>query len=125
MKSGYGITISWSPTLDTLLGYSATKADSVTGAQLASAYFPEFNYSGVEGYYRTLENVGGMFEFIENTDAVNDARVHFIPLYVQNGDYVVSCTASQIWTPAGMITVTQNANTVRIEGTIYDDWYQG
>ncbi|MBO4354416.1 MAG: InlB B-repeat-containing protein [Clostridia bacterium] len=125
MKSGYGITISWNPTLDTPSGYSAAKADSVTGAQIASAYFPEFNYSGADGYYRTLENVSGTFEFIENVDAVNGASVHFIPIYVQNGDYVVSCTASQIWTPAGMITVTQNANTVKIDGTIYDDWYQG
>lgn len=122
MKSGYGITISWSPTLDTPSGYSAAKTDSVTGAQLAYARFPEFAYSNAGGFYRTLEKTDDGFAFIENPDAVNNVRVHFIPVYVADGDYTVSCTASQIWTPAGMITVTQNANTIKINGTIYDDW---
>ncbi|MBR0236090.1 MAG: InlB B-repeat-containing protein [Clostridia bacterium] len=122
MKSGYGITVLWSPTIDTLSGYLTPRSDSVTKAQTAFALFPEFAYSAVSGYYRTLDAADGTFEFIENPDAVNNARVHFIPIYVKNGEYVVSCTASQIWTPAGMITVTQNANTVRIDGTIYDDW---
>ena len=30
-----------------------------------------------------------------------------------------------IWTPAGMITAVRNANTLTIDGTIYDDYYQG
>ena len=125
MKSGYGITVSWSPSIDTLSGYLTPKTDAITDAQLADAYFPEFNYSNASGFYRTLEKTDDGFAFIENSDAVNDARVHFIPVYVADGDYTFSCTASQIWTPAGMITVTQNANTIKINGTIYDDWYQG
>ena len=122
MKSGYGITLSWKPTLNTPSGYLAAKADSITEAQIASAFFPEFNYSTANGYYRTLENVDGTFSFFNNADAVDNARVHFIPIYVADGDYIVSCVATQIWTPVGMITLTQNANTIKIKGTIYDDW---
>ena len=64
-------------------------------------------------------------EFEANADADNNERLHFIPVYVENGNYIVSVTATQIWTPAGMITATRNSNTVNINGTIYDDWYQG
>jgi len=125
MKSGYGITASWSPTLETPSGCIKAKEDSTTNAQLAYARFPEFAYSDASGFYRTLEKTDDGFAFIENPDAVNNTRVHFIPVYVANGDYTVPCTASQIWTPAGMITVTLSANTLKINGTIYDDWYQG
>lgn len=117
--------MSWSPTLETPSGCIKAKADAVTNAQLAYARFPEFAYSSESGRYRTLEKTADGFVFIENPNSVNNAQVHFIPVYVADGDYTVSCTASQIWTPAGMITVTQDANTVRINRTIYDDWYQG
>ncbi len=122
MKSGYGITISWVPTLSTPSGCIPAKADAVTGVQLAEAYFPEFNYSTADGYFRTLDKDGDNFEFTENHNSANGSRVHFIPIYVKNGGYTVSCKASQIWTPAGMMTVTLNSNAIVIDGTIYDDW---
>ena len=62
--------------------------------------------------------------FKANPDADRSERIHFIPVYVSDGRYSVSVSASYIWTPAGMITATRNA-TVIIDGTIYDDWYQG
>ena len=45
-------------------------------------------------------------------------------LYVDDGSYTVSVSATHIWTPAGMVSAVRNVK-VNIDGTIYDDWYQG
>ena len=71
-----------------------------------------------------IDSGEGSFVFAHNKDADGNARIHYIPIYVANGNYTVSVTATQIWTPAGMITATRNANTIVIDGTVYDDWYQ-
>ena len=74
---------------------------------------------------RTLCRSGRILSsLVANADADGNARVHFIPVYVEDGNYTVSATATHIWTPAGMISAVRNVNVV-IDGTIYDDWYQG
>lgn len=125
MKSGYGITLNWNPALVAKSGYIMPGTDAYTEAQIVYATFPEFGYSVASEKYRTLEKVGGAYGFIANPNADKNERVHFIPVYVQDGNYTVSVTATQIWTPAGMITAVCNANTLTIDGTIYDDYYVG
>ena len=125
MKSGYGITLNWNPALVAKSGYIMPGTDAYTEAQIVYATFPEFGYSVASEKYRTLEKVGGAYQFIANPNADKNERVHFIPVYVQDGSYTVSVTATQIWTPAGMITAIRNANTLTINGTIYDDYYVG
>lgn len=125
MKSGYGIALSWNPSLIAKSGYIMPGADAYTEAQEVYATFPEFGFSMANEKYRTLEKVGGIYQFIANPNADKNERVHFIPVYVQDGSYTVSVTATQIWTPAGMITAIRNANTLTIDGTIYDDYYVG
>ena len=125
MKSGYGITLNWNPALVAKSGYIMPGADAYTEAQEVYATFPEFGFSMANEKYRTLEKVGGIYQFIANPNADKNERVHFIPVYVANGNYTVSVTATQIWTPAGMITAIRNANTLSIDGTVYDDYYQG
>ena len=125
MKSGYGITLNWNPVLVAKFGYIMPGTDAYTEAQRVYATFPEFGFSMASEKYRTLEKVGGAYGFITNPNADKNERVHFIPVYVANGSYTVSVTATQIWTPAGMITAIRNANTLTIDGTVYDDYYQG
>ena len=125
MKSGYGITLNWNPALVAKSGYIMPGTDAYTEAQIVYATFPEFGYSVASEKYRTLEKVGGAYQFIANPNADKNERVHFIPVYVANGNYTVSVTATQIWTPAGMITAIRDANTLTINGTIYDDYYVG
>ena len=125
MKSGYGITLNWNPALVAKSGYIMPGADAYTEAQEVYATFPEFGFSMANEKYRTLEKVGGIYQFIANPNADKNERVHFIPVYVANGSYTVSVTATQIWTPAGMLTAIRNANTLTIDGTVYDDYYQG
>ena len=125
MKSGYGITLNWNLALVAKSGYIMPDADAYTKAQSVYATFPEFGFSTASEKYRTLEKVGGIYQFIANPNADKNERVHFIPVYVANGSYTVSVTATQIWTPAGMIAAVCNANALTIDGTVYDDYYQG
>ena len=123
--TGYGISLAWNLKLIAMSGYSMPDSSAYTEAQSAYATFPEFSFSTANEKYRTLERVGGAYQFIANPNADKNERVHFIPVYVQDGSYAVSVTATQIWTPAGMITAVCNANTLTIDGTIYDDYYVG
>ena len=125
MKSGYGISLAWNLRLIAMSGYSMPDSSAYTEAQTVMALIPEYGYSTDAGKYRSLEMAGGVYSFVENRDADGNARLHFIPVYVANGSYTVSVTATQIWTPAGMITAIRNANTLTIDGTIYDDFYVG
>lgn len=125
MGSGYGYSLTWNPQLVTLSGSLAPSADSYTGVQAAYVKLPEYGYQGDNGKYETLQFVSGKLNFRQNPDADGNARIHFIPVYVADGNYIASVTVTQIWTPAGVITATRNANTIVINGTIYDDWYQG
>lgn len=125
MKSGYGITLNWHPALVAKAGYTMPESNAYTGSQNVYATFPEFGYSTSNEKYRTLESVGGAYQFISNSDADKNERIHFIPVYVGDGNYTVSVTATQIWTPAGMISDTRSANTIVIDGTMYDDLYVG
>ena len=125
MKSGYGISLAWNLKLIAMSGYSMPDSSAYTEAQTVMALIPEYGYSMDAGKYRSLEMSGGIYSFVENRDADANARLHFVPVYVANGSYSVSVTATQIWTPAGMITAIRNANTLTIDGTIYDDYYVG
>ena len=125
MKSGYGISLAWNLKLIAMSGYSMPDSSAYTEAQTVMALIPEYGYSTDAGKYRSLEMAGGVYQFIANPNADKNERVHFIPVYVANGNYTVSVTATQIWTPAGMITAVRNANTLTIDGTVYDDYYQG
>ena len=125
MRSGYGITMSYAPTISTVSGYERPDSNAYTSVQYAVATFPEFRYYDTDGNCRTLQYVNGSYQFVQNSDADGNARVHFIPVYVKDGNYTVSITATHVWTPAGMIEATRNANIIIIDGTIYDDWYQG
>lgn len=125
MKSGYGISLAWNFKLIAMSGYSMPDSSAYTEAQMVMALIPEYGYSTDAGKYRSLEMAGGIYSFVENRDADGNARLHFVPVYVANGSYTVSVTATQIWTPAGMITAVCNANTLSIDGTVYDDYYQG
>ena len=121
LRSGYALNLYLRPAV----GGNYTGAQ-VTTVQRASAYFPEFDYADTtSGKYRTLELQNGAFVFEANTDAEDGGRKHFVPLWMQDGDYRVQASFYDLWCPAGMLSYTfsDNALTVGIEGSIYDDWY--
>ena len=125
MHSGYGITMSYVPGISTVSGYDLPDSNAYTSVQYVIATFPEFRYYDTDGNCRTLQYVNGSYQFAENSDADGNARVHFIPVYVKDGNYTVSVTVTQIWTPAGMITAVRNSTPITVDGTVYDDFYLG
>ena len=122
MKSGYGISLSVSNYASVLSGYTAPSGSAYTNSQFASAKFPEFEYSDARGKYKTLTLTGNSWIFPANGSYGN---VHFTPIWYPNGNYTVSVTLSDLWTPAGMITKTVNTNTIKIIDSAYDDWHVG
>lgn len=125
IKSGYGIEIEYSPTIQTYINCQKPPVSSYTDIQYVTVAFPEFLYSSDYGYYRTLEQVNNKWVFEKNPFADGKERLHFIPLWYPDGDYVLSVKASELWTPSGMITCTNFGSTIVVIDSAYDDWYVG
>lgn len=125
IRSGYGFTISFSPTVITVSGYNNPGSSAYTSVQSVYATFPEFNYETTNGNCRTLRLVNGKWQFVQNSNAADNGRIHFIPVWFADGNYTVSVTASRVWTPAGIISATRTSNTINIDGSIFDDYYVG
>ena len=125
MRSGYGVTMSYTPSIVRNGSYLMPSSSAYTGVQSVCATFPEFYHSASSGNYRTLEYSGGKWSFEANRYADNRERLHFTPLWYPDGDYTVSVYASEVWTPSGMIYTNINSNTITITDAAYDDWYVG
>ena len=125
MRSGYGFYLSYRPTITSISGYTMPSSTAYTAVQQAYATFPEFKYSLTTNYFRTLQKVNGTWVFVQNPNADGYERLHFTPLWYPNGSYIVSVTATDVWTPAGMITSVRRSNVIRIVDSAYDDWYVG
>ncbi len=122
MKSGYSVSMSVDNGTKTVSGCTVPASSAYTKAQYAAALFPEFGYLKTNGNYRTLELVSGKWQFRQNDDY---GRLHFTPLWFPDGPYTTAVVISDMWTPAGMLTRTANANTITIDGSAYDDWTIG
>ncbi len=125
IKSGYGIKINYTPALTTLSGYAVPSSNAYTSIQTVYAMFPEFGYSSNNGCAATLVKNGNTFEFVPNENSKTNESVHFIPLWMENGQYVVTLHVGEVWTPAGMIYSVTSATNMSISGTLYDDFYVG
>jgi uncharacterized repeat protein (TIGR02543 family) len=124
MKSGYGIKVSYSSSFVNPEGYMLPSIDAYTAVQSVKALLPENMCSGVHGKYVSLEKVNDAYVFPENADAHGSERVHFIPIYVDDGNYIVTLAVQDVWTPTGKISAVRHGNAIVINGTLYDDWYQ-
>lgn len=118
MKSGYGLKT----TVNTQFTTNAPSFH-VTGAQTATAYFPEFYY---KDYWRLLDRIStgyaAQFQFKANKYSTYNRRVHFSPIWYPNGQYTVDAYIQDVWTPAGMLSASVR-NNVTIYGSLYDDWH--
>ena len=125
MKSGYGFKLDWTPQV-TSTGTANATAAMYTDVQTAYALFPEYGYAFGADQCRLLSKVSGSFCFIENVYG-NNERLHFIPLWYPNGtkNYTVSVQGIDCWTPAVMISMKDNTNSLTINGSLYDDYFIG
>ncbi|MFI3205955.1 MAG: InlB B-repeat-containing protein, partial [Clostridia bacterium] len=128
LKSGYGIQLSAETNVSTASTYETPSTDAYTTAQNGNVYFPEYAYSMVTNNYRTLELVSDTLMFEQNiytntSDGLSDLRrVHFVPLWYPNTTYTLKTFLYDIWTPAGMLSVSDINSQIEIDGTIYEDW---
>ncbi|MBN4051082.1 MAG: hypothetical protein COA82_11065 [Alkaliphilus sp.] len=114
MKSGYGVNIYISSRVNT-----NAPSSSVTSAQNAISYFPEFNY---KNYWRLLDMTSyGDFEFKHNKYSTFNSRAHFTPLWFPDAKYTVFTELIDVWTPAGMLRMNLYDH-VNIEGNLFEDW---
>lgn len=125
MRSGYGIYLSYYPSITSISGYTMPASSAYTVVQRVEAAFPEFKYARTVGSFRSIEKYGSAWVFVRNTTADLNERLHFTPLWYPNGNYIVSVTATDVWTPAGMISSVRNSNTINVVDSAYDDWYVG
>lgn len=124
MGSGYGFNVNWMVYTFTLPGTYAPSGTAYTSAQTAGILLPEYKYSTAVGKYRSLnKSVTGSFQLPNNPNALNNARLHFVPLWFPDGAYIVQGHVSDLWTPAGMLTGYVNSNSIIISQSAYDDWY--
>lgn len=128
VKSGYGLSVSSKQGLKNS-GLMTAPATAFTLPQRGSAHLPEYRYLSALNKYRTLEQTEpGQLELIKNEYAMDEKgeseyrRVHFVPLWYPDGDYVVKTYTYDCWTPAGMLSVVSDGK-VHIKGNMYDDWY--
>lgn len=122
MRSGYGITLCYTPSLSAIEGYTFPDQSTCTGIQIVTAVFPEFNYLDKNGCSRRLTETEDGYGFAENNSAGKES-LHFTPVAMPDGEYTVSVIVTQIWTPGGMISAVRNADPILLDGSIYDDWY--
>ena len=125
IKSGYSIQIEYDPILKVLSGYNTPTMNAFTKIQNVYAMLPEYGYSDDVGEAAVLVLNGGVFEFVSNPYSNTGESVHFIPVWMDNGSYDVSVFAGEVWTPAGMIYTVVNSGNMKINGTMYDDFYVG
>ena len=117
IKSGYGV--------NQILTASATSNDygSITGAQNAQSWFPEFYY---QSYWRNLERTTSGYnttlQFKPNPYSTYNNRTHFTPVWMKNGDYRVYTYLFDMWTPNGMLSMNLYDG-VTINGSLWDDWH--
>ena len=123
MRSGYGFLVDWATPTRTLAGTITPSSTAFTNVQVASIFFPEFRYSNVMGRYRHLDRNGtNNFRLPVNPNATNNARLHFVPLWMPDGDYQCQGFISDVWTPAGMLYGYHSSSIITISGSAYDDW---
>jgi hypothetical protein len=83
-------------------------------------------YRNTNGNFRSLDMNGiNNFRFPVNPNAKDNARLHFTPIWMPDGDYQVQTIISDVWTPAGMLSGYYTTNRVVISGNAYDDWTVG
>ena len=126
MGSGYGFTTNWNLSISTLAGTLAPASTAYTETQVASIYLPEYKYSGVVSKFRHLERIAtNSFALPLNPYAPSNARLHYVPIWFPDGNYIVQGYVSDLWTPAGMMLGYMNSSPIVISKSAYDDWYIG
>lgn len=125
IKSGYGLDAECKVQA---YGIGGVNTSDVTIVQNVLAVFPEFDYAtyyrlltpGTDYYHSAFPQV--TWGFKRNMYSYFTEPAHYTPLWYPDNDYTVAAAVFDAWTPGGMLYATVE-DTVKIRGTMYDDWY--
>ncbi len=127
MRSGYGVELNVQANINANLPDNA-----YTNVQNGNAYLPEFRFTADSNKYRTMEVTStNVLNFPQNENTIINTgqqdykRIHFSPLWYPDGEYEVKTYIYDVWSPVGMLSITEDINQVTIDGNMYDDWYLG
>lgn len=98
--------------------------------EYVSIYGNEWIYCG--NYDGMLNNItnntnNGKYLFItrKETGKILDSESyakHYIPVWYPDGDYKVQVKIDDCWTPAGALSYVSDSNTIKINGSLFDDY---
>ena len=121
VRSGYGLKISVQLSVES--EKDPLPAGALAGEATVSVYLPEKGYREKDGDYRVLEKVGEEWCFYPNEDSLSGERVHYLPIYLVDGEYRPQVYVDGIFVPGGALSVQSVDSYVRIDGCLFDDYY--
>ena len=128
-RSGYALSASVNVKANVTSADVNILSNSCTPVQVAMSYYPEFNYDTAVNKYDVLilnkkDNISEfIFPVVQNAGASENK--HYIPVWYPDGNYIVQTFVSDMWTPAGKLTYLGDSNTIKIQGSLFDDYNTG
>ena len=63
----------------------------------------------------------GNYSLPYNTSTLS--KTHYLPIWYPDTDYSINFVANDIWTPVGMVSLVSESNSLKVSGTMLDDWH--
>jgi len=125
MESGFGFSVQCTTTLTT--NYDHT--EKLVGAQMVWVRYPESAYGQLSSWETVRDelqvqtgeagSLNATWRLAVNPYSVTESRLHYVPLWYPDGEYVAWAQAFYSWSPIGQL-YEHKTDTLTIEGDMYD-----
>ncbi len=125
MESGFGFSVQCTTTLTT----NYDRPEKLVGAQMVWVRYPESAYGQLSAWQNVRDGLeiktgeaGDMtvtWQIAVNPYSTTGSRLHYVPLWYPDGEYVAWVQAFYAWSPVGQL-YEHKTNALTIEGDMYD-----
>ena len=125
MESGFGFSVQCTTVLTTNYDHP----EKLVGAQMVWVRYPESAYGQLSTWQNvwdsldiktgTMGDMNTTWQIPVNLYSVTERRLHFVPLWFPDGEYVAWAQAFYTWSPVGQL-YEHTTDTLTIEGDMYD-----
>ncbi len=125
MESGFGFSVQCTTVLTT----NYDNPEKLVGAQMVWVRYPESAYGQLSAWQNVWDSLdiktgatGDMnttWQLPVNLYSVTESRLHYVPLWFPDGEYVAWAQAFYAWSPVGQL-YEHKTDTLTIEGDMYD-----
>ena len=125
MESGFGFSVQCTTTLSTNYDHP----EKLVGAQMVWVRYPESAYGQLSTWQSVWDSLnvntgeaGDMmitWQLALNPYSVTGSRLHYVPLWLPDGEYVAWAQAFYAWSPVGQM-FEHKTDKLTIEGDMYD-----